>query len=117
LVVIVNRNSASAAEILAGALKDAGRARVVGVRTFGTATVLRPFELEDGAQLRLGIAQWLTPSGAEVRGVGVAPTDPVVLPSGVEALTPTRAAALGPAVLQSDDLQLVQALELLGAKE
>src|SRR5262249_6307160 len=48
LVVLVNTNSASSAEILAGALKDAGRARVIGEPTFGTATVLRTFNLDDG---------------------------------------------------------------------
>ncbi len=61
LVVLVNNNSASSAEILAGALKDAGRAKVIGVPTFGTATVLRTYDLNDGAQVRIGTTQWLTP--------------------------------------------------------
>jgi carboxyl-terminal processing protease len=116
LVVLVNRNSASAAEILAGALADNGRAEIVGVRTFGTATVLRPFDLEGGGQVRLGIAQWLTPNGEVVRNIGIEPTEPVALPIGVDPLTPTAAAALGAAVLQSDDAQLVRALELLGVQ-
>ena len=79
LVVLVNNNSASSAEILAGALKDAGRARLIGDPTFGTATVLRTFNLNDGAQVRIGTTQWLTPKGEVVRGKGIQPDERVSL--------------------------------------
>jgi carboxyl-terminal processing protease len=114
LVVLVNENSASAAEILAGALKENGRARVIGVPTFGTATVLRPFDLPGGAQLRIGTSQWLTPQGEEVRGVGIQPDELVALPAGTAPLTPREAAELSAQALRaSEDAQLVRALELV----
>ncbi len=114
LVALVNGNSASAAEILAGALQDNGRARVVGQPTFGTATVLRPFDLEGGAQVRLGTSQWLTPRGNVVRGVGIKPDVLIALPPGVAPLTPSEAAALGPDELpRSNDVQLLRGLELV----
>jgi carboxyl-terminal processing protease len=114
LVVLINQNSASSAEILAGALKDAGRARLVGEPTFGTATVLRTFNLNDGAQVRIGTTQWLTPNGEVVRGKGIEPDEVVALAPDVVPLTPSRAADLdAQALLSSDDKQLVRALEVL----
>ena len=114
LVVLVNNNTASAAEILAGALKDAGRARVIGVPTFGTATVLRTFDLDNGAQVRIGTTQWLTPNGEVVRGKGIKPDEIVALPSDVAPLSPAEAARLdAQALSQSQDVQLVRAIKLL----
>jgi carboxyl-terminal processing protease len=114
LVVLVNENSASAAEILAGALKENERGRVIGAPTFGTATVLRPFDLPGGAQLRIGTSQWLTPEGEEVRGVGIEPDELVALPPGTAPLTPREAAELSAAALRaSDDAQLVRALQVV----
>lgn len=114
LVVLVNNNSASSAEILAGALKDAGRARLIGEPTFGTATVLRTFNLNDGAQVRIGTTQWLTPKGEVVRGKGIQPDELVSLAPEVAPLTPANAAKLdAQALLSSDDVQLVRALEVL----
>lgn len=116
LVVLVNTNSASSAEILAGALKDAGRARLVGEPTFGTATVLRTFNLNDGAQVRIGTTQWLTPKGQVVRGQGIQPDELVSLAPNAAPLTPANAARLdAQALLASDDVQLVRALEVLKA--
>ena len=114
LVVLMNSNSASSAEILAGALKDAGRARLIGEPTFGTATVLRTFNLNDGAQVRIGTTQWLTPKGEVVRGKGIQPDELVSLAPEVAPLTPANAAKLdAQALLSSDDVQLVRALEVL----
>ncbi|MFL5802203.1 MAG: S41 family peptidase [Roseiflexaceae bacterium] len=116
LVVLVNNNSASSAEILAGALKDAGRAKVIGVPTFGTATVLRTYDLNGGAQVRIGTTQWLTPKGEVVRGKGIQPDELVELPPDVAPLSPAEAARLDPqALLQSQDVQLVRAIEQLKA--
>ncbi len=117
LVVLVNENTASAAEILAGALKDDKRAEVIGVNTFGTATVLSLFDLDGGAQVRLGTSQWLTPSGAEVRGKGITPTQRVALNPGVSGLSNKEAAALPLAdLLSGQDTQLAAALRALGKK-
>jgi carboxyl-terminal processing protease len=114
LVVLVNNNSASSAEILAGALKDAGRARLIGEPTFGTATVLRTFNLNDGAQVRIGTTQWLTPKGQVVRGKGIQPDELVSLAPDATPLSPANAAQLDiQALLKSNDTQLVRALQVL----
>jgi carboxyl-terminal processing protease len=116
LVVLVNNNSASSAEILAGALQDAGRAKVIGEPTFGTATVLRTYDLNGGAQVRIGTTQWLTPKGEVVRGVGIQPDELVNLPPDAAPLSPADAAQLdSQALLQSKDTQLVRALQAIRA--
>ncbi len=116
MAVLVNKNSASSAEILAAALSEAGRAQVIGTPTFGTATVLRTFRLNNGGELRVGTTQWLTPEGKQVRGVGITPDIDVELAPGEQPLSPADAAALDQAALRdSSDVQLVKALEVLGA--
>ncbi len=118
LVVLVNQNSASSAEILAGALSEAGRAQVIGMPTFGTATVLQTYPLDNGGELRIGTQQWLTPKGELVRGKGIRPTEEVDLPAGKSPLSPAEAAALDVAGLQaSGDTQLLRALEILRGKD
>jgi carboxyl-terminal processing protease len=73
LVVLINQGSASAAEIVAGALQANERAKLVGMSTVGTGTVLRPFTLSDGSVLRLGVTNWLTPDYALIKGQGIRP--------------------------------------------
>jgi carboxyl-terminal processing protease len=73
LVVLVNGESASAAEVVAAALGDHGRATVVGRRTYGKATVQSVRELSNGAALKLTSAVFLTPSGTNLTGRGVTP--------------------------------------------
>ncbi|RZK61416.1 MAG: peptidase S41, partial [Hymenobacter sp.] len=63
LVVLVDENSASAAEVLAGALQDHDRALLVGRRTFGKGLVQQPIQLQDGGELRLTVARYYTPAG------------------------------------------------------
>ena len=73
LVVLVNGFSASASEVVAGALQDHGRARIVGTRTFGKGAVNLLYALESGAGLHLTIARWLTPNGRTIEGGGIEP--------------------------------------------
>lgn len=116
LVVLVDYGTASSAEILAAALRDNGRARIVGEQTFGTGTVLNTFGLSDGSALRIGVSKWLTPNGADVFRVGVQPDDVVELPTGVLALDPGDLVGMtAPELEQSGDLPLLRALESLGA--
>ena len=73
LVVLVNGGSASASEILAGALRDYNRAKLVGVKTFGKGTVQQPEDFSDGSGLHLTIAKWLLPSGKNIHKEGILP--------------------------------------------
>jgi carboxyl-terminal processing protease len=73
MVVLINEGSASAAEILSGALQDHERARLVGMTTVGTGTVLIPFNLSDGSVIRLGVTNWLTPKMKLIKNQGILP--------------------------------------------
>ena len=100
LVVLVNGGSASAAEILAGALKDYKRAPLIGEKTFGKGTVQQPEDFPDGSGLHVTIAKWLLPDGSNIHGVGVEPDVPVVYTA------PTDPKS-------TDDNQLDKAIEVL----
>lgn len=111
LIVLVNQGTASASEIVAGALRDYGRAWVVGVRTFGKGSVQRVHTFEDGSSARITIAQWLTPAQQVIEAQGIQPDIPVpaLEPSG----TPAAAPAADPDV---DAEQLRRAVELLASR-
>ena len=73
LTIIQNENSASASEILAGALKDQGRAKVVGTQSFGKGVVQKIFNLQNGAGAKITISEYFTPNGTQINKVGVKP--------------------------------------------
>jgi carboxyl-terminal processing protease len=114
LVVLVNVGSASAAEVVAGALHDAHRALLVGETTFGTGTVLREFPLSDGSALLLAVEEWLTPSGFAIWHKGIDPDVEVSLPLTASPLLPTMVKEMTEEGLKkSDDTQLLRALAIV----
>jgi len=114
MAVLINSGSASAAEIVAGALQDAQRATLVGERTFGAGTVLSEFQLSDGSALLLAIQEWLTPGGHTIWHKGITPKIEVHLSPDVAPLTPQAERIMTEAELKaSRDEQLLRALEVL----
>jgi carboxyl-terminal processing protease len=73
LVVLVDGGSASASEIVAGAIQDAGIGKLIGEKTYGKGSVQLPNALSDGSQLRVTIARWFTPKDRAIHGVGLEP--------------------------------------------
>ena len=75
MVVLVNGNSASASEILAGAIKDYGIGTLLGTVTYGKGIVQRPVELSDGSAVKLTISSYYTPNGVNIHGIGIEPDE------------------------------------------
>lgn len=107
MVVLVNGNSASAAEILAGAIQDTGRGELIGTTTFGKGLVQRLFTLPDGSGLNVTIQKYYTPNGTSIHGVGITPDYEVELPEEYAQQTNIPAEA---------DTQLQKAVEVLSEK-
>lgn len=118
LVVLINGGTASGSEIIAGALRDAHRAKLVGEKTFGTGTVLQKFGLSDGSALLLAVAEWITPAGNVIWHKGIEPDVGVSLPPGASPLYPDKEKGINAEQLQtSQDTQLLRALDLLRRPE
>ncbi len=103
MVVLVNEGSASASEVLTGALKDHHKATVVGVTTFGKGIVQRIYDLKDGTGMKLTISAYYTPNGVNIHGTGIEPDVEVKLDE--EAYVDSEG---------EKDNQLEKALEILG---
>ncbi len=114
MVVLINGGTSSGAEIVAGALQDGHRAKLVGEKTFGTGTVLQTFSLSDGSALMLAIEEWLTPDGHVIWHNGITPDVVVSLPPEATPLSPLTERELKAEKLrESGDVQLLRALDLL----
>ncbi len=100
VVVLVNKGSASAAEILSGGLQDYHRAKIVGEQSFGKGSVQEPEDFSDGSGIHITVAKWLRPSGDWIDKKGVTP-DVIVKWD-----NPTSG-------LPKDDPQLSRAIEVL----
>ncbi|MCC2631451.1 MAG: ctpA [Patescibacteria group bacterium] len=99
IAVLVNGGSASASEIFAGAMKDYGRAKVIGTKTFGKGSVQELQKLNNEGSVKVTIAKWFTPAGTGIDGIGVEPDVVVEVPAETE--------------LGTTDPQAQKALELL----
>lgn len=105
LVILVNENTASASEILTGALKDYNRAKVIGTKTYGKGVIQSVFNLSDGSGLKITTAEYFTPNGIEINKKGITPDTEVKLPDTVKNIY---------AVEEKEDTQLKKAIEELG---
>lgn len=82
LTVLINKGSASASEIVAGALRDHNRGKLVGEKTFGKGSVQQPEDLPDGSGIHITTARWIMPKGEWINGTGIKPDIEVLPPEG-----------------------------------
>ena len=104
MAVIINGASASASEILSGALQDYGAAKIVGTQSYGKGIVQSVLDLQDGTALKLTTAKYYTPNGNDIHGVGITPDVEIDLP---EELKTEVTLSL------EEDVQLQKAIEVL----
>ena len=104
VVILVNKNTASSAEILAGALKDLGKAKIVGTTTYGKGVIQQLLTLPDGSGLKITSEKYLTPNKTEINKIGIQPDEEVKLPDTVENVLEVE---------EKDDTQLQKAIEML----
>lgn len=104
IIVLTNGNTASSSEILAGALKDNGVAKIVGTKTYGKGVIQQIMTLPDGSGIKITTEKYLTPNKTEINKIGIEPNEKVELPDSVknELL-----------VKENEDTQLQKAIEML----
>ena len=104
VIIWTNENTASSSEILAGALKDLGKAKIVGTTTYGKGVIQQILTLPDGSGLKITTEKYLTPNRTEINEVGIEPDETVELPESVESIFNVE---------RSQDTQLQKAIEML----
>lgn len=104
IIILTNENTASASEILAGALKDLGKAKTVGTTTYGKGVIQQILKLNDGSGLKITIEEYQTPNRNKINKVGIEPDEKVELPETVT----------NPLIVkENEDTQLQKAIEML----
>ncbi|WP_010245917.1 S41 family peptidase [Acetivibrio cellulolyticus] len=106
IAVLVNENSASASEVLSGALKDHNKATLVGTKTFGKGLVQAVVNLDDGSGLKVTIARYFTPSGVCIQGVGIEPNVKIEVPEKYKGTAVSQ-------IPRAEDNQLQKAIEVV----
>lgn len=103
IIILTNENTASSSEILAGALKDHGKAKTVGTKTYGKGVIQQLLTLPDGSGLKITAEEYLTPNKTKINKIGIEPDEEVKLPDSVKNVL---------AVDEKDDTQLQKAMEM-----
>ncbi len=106
IALLVNGNSASASEVLSGALKDHKKGVLIGTKTFGKGLVQEIYQLEDGSGLKVTVARYFTPSGKCIQGIGISPDIEVQVPDEYKDKAVSE-------IPREDDVQFKKAVEYL----
>ncbi len=106
IVVLVNENTASASEILAGALKDYEKATIVGTTTYGKGVIQQILSLKDGSGLKITTEEYQTPNHNKIHGIGIEPNITVELPEELQNQV---------TIPEDQDTQLQKAIEVLSS--
>ena len=104
IILLTNENTASSSEILAGALKDLGKAKIVGTKTYGKGVIQEILTLPDGSGIKITTEKYLTPNKTEINKVGIEPNEKVELPEDLENVLEVE---------EKDDTQLQKAIQML----
>lgn len=103
IIILTNENTASSSEILAGALKDHEKAKIVGTKTYGKGVIQQLLTLPDGSGLKITAEEYLTPNKTKINEIGIEPDEEVKLPESVKNVL---------TVEEKDDTQLQKAIEM-----
>lgn len=107
IIVLVNENSASASEILAGALKDSGKATIVGTKTYGKGVIQQILTLQNGSGLKITVEEYFTPKRNKINKIGIEPHETIELPEHLQNSL---------VIEKKEDKQLNRAIEILKKK-